>query len=291
MLPPSWKSEVQKAVDEKIDADRGQRQAQQNDASTKIAAAIKALSDAQNTQTEHDDRNEKTNVKLAILTIFLVFLTVVFTGASWWVFSGQLTEMKSAGEQTKQLIETNAKLVEAATKQAEAATENAKISRDSYIASQRAWVGPRNARIDAAPVVGKDLTIFVDYGNSGREPAIEMVYDTDPFTATEEENTNGKVTAHVNSFTAKCKVMWKPGEAGVVYPSAGLSTGYALTRVLDNSLIDDDVISGAKYIVIDGCFSYKTAETIHRSWFCYFYKAGRTPIGTWHICQTGNGAD
>jgi len=94
-LPPSWKSEVQKAVEEKVDADRNQRQSEQNDAAAKISAAIETISNAQQTQTVHDDRNENINITLALITISLVFLTVVFTGASWWVFSGQLNVMKS----------------------------------------------------------------------------------------------------------------------------------------------------------------------------------------------------
>src|SRR5580704_11894081 len=179
-----WKREIQKAVKEAIDADRDQRQTQQSEASAKIAGAIKALSDAQNTQTAHDDRNEKINVRLAVVTIFLVFLTVVFTGASWWVFSGQLNEMRTAADQTNKIIEANTKLVDAATKQATAAAENAQIARDNYVASQRAWVGPRNAKTSSAPAADKDLPIILEYGNTGREPAIETVQDTDVFTAT-----------------------------------------------------------------------------------------------------------
>jgi ribosomal protein S20 len=56
MLPPSWKSEVQKAIEESADAAREQRQAEQDDASTKISAAIKTLSDAQITQTSHENK-------------------------------------------------------------------------------------------------------------------------------------------------------------------------------------------------------------------------------------------
>jgi hypothetical protein len=63
-------------------------------------------------------------------------------------FSGQLTEMKSSGEQTAQLIDNNAALAASATKQAEAADKQAnamnaavEVSRESLIAAGRAWVG------------------------------------------------------------------------------------------------------------------------------------------------------
>ena len=292
MLPPSWKSEVQKAIEEKIDANRDQRQAEQSEASAKIASAIKALGDAQNTQTAHDDRNEKINVWLAAITIFLVFLTVVFTGASWWVFSGQLNEMRTAADQTNKIIEANTKLVDAATKQAAAAAENAQVARNSYVASQRAWVGPRNVKTSSAPTKDQDLPIMLEYGNTGREPAIENVHDMETFTATDEEDRAGIAAQRIGAFIKKCKVMWKPDQAEVVYPSVGLSAAnYTLTIPMPKSDIDDDVVSGVKTIFFSGCFSYKTTETIHRSWFCFFYKAGKTQAGNWNICPTGNGAD
>ncbi len=293
MLPPSWKSEVQKTVEEAANADRKNREAQNDDAAAKITAAIEALSNAQQTQTSHEDRNEKINVALAVLTIFLVFLTVVFTGLSWLTFRDQLNEMKVSARQTNKIIDANAKLVDAATKQAEAATENAKIAQDNFVASERAWVGPRNAKIANNPVVGQDLPIMVDYGNSGREPATETIYDTDAFTATKAEDAAGKVTQQIASFTNKCIDMWNPGKSQVVYPATGglASTAYTLTKTLDKSLVDAEVVNGNKSIVVDGCFVYKTAQAIHRSWFCFFYKAGQTQNGNWNICPTGNGAD
>jgi hypothetical protein len=280
-----------KAVNEGADDNSLQRKAEENDAGTKIAASIKTLSDAQSTQTAHEDRNESINVVLAAVTIFLVFSTVVFTGLSWWTFHNQLKEMKSSAEQTNKIIEANTKLAEAAAKQADAASENAQTARDSYLASQRAWVGPRNAKIAAVPVADKDLPIVLEYGNTGREPAVETVYDVDAFTATEDEDNGGKTAQRINAFIKTCIAMWKPDEASVVYPSAGLSANYVLTKTLDKSFIDDDVVSGNKIIILSGCFVCKTSQSIHRSWFCYFYKANKTEIANWNICKTGNNAD
>lgn len=59
MLPSSWKREIKESIEEGGNADREQREAKANDAGAEIAAAIKTLADAQNTQTDHDDRNEK----------------------------------------------------------------------------------------------------------------------------------------------------------------------------------------------------------------------------------------
>ena len=286
MLPPSWKSDIEDSAG----VNREKQEVDQKEAVSNITAAIRAIGDAQNSQTAHEDKNERTNVALALLTIFLVFLTVLFTGLSWCTFRDQLIEMKSASQQTNKIIDANVKLVDAAARQAEAATENAKIAHDNFVASERAWVGPRNAKISNAPASDKDLSIMLEYGNTGREPAVETAFDTEVFTAAEEESAN--TLQRINDFIGRCKNMWKPDQAAVVYPSVGLSAAnYTLTRIMDKSLVDDDVVTGVKTIYFSGCFSYKTAETIHRSWYCYFYKAGKTDNANWNICQTGNGAD
>jgi hypothetical protein len=95
VLPPSWKSEIQKAVEETANAGREQRKAEKDNESSKIVLAIEALSDAQKTQTAHEDRNDGKSHRLNLIMIFLVFGTVVFTGLSWWVFNGQLDEAKA----------------------------------------------------------------------------------------------------------------------------------------------------------------------------------------------------
>jgi len=288
MLPPAWKGEIQKTIEDETAADRDER----DSAATKIAVAVGNLSDAQNAQTRSEDSNETKDRWISIATLIFVILTVLFTGLSWWTFRDQLIEMHSAAEQTNKIIDANAKLVDAATKQAEAATENTKIARANFVASERAWLGPRNAKSTGAPTIDKDLPIVVEYGNTGREPAIDEISDTDVFTATQEDDNAGKVVRRVEDFIGKCKMTWKPGEAFVVYPNIGISAAnYNLTRIVDKSLVDEDVVSGVKTIFLSGCFVYKTTETIHRSWFCYFYRAGKTDNSSWNICGVGNGAD
>ena len=39
--------------------------------------------------------------------------------------------------------------------------QNAQVAHDNMIASERAWVGPRNASIDGAIQVGKELGINI----------------------------------------------------------------------------------------------------------------------------------
>lgn len=206
---------------------------------------------------------------------------------------GQLNEMKGTGVQTDQMIEANRQLADAAGKQAQAAIENAKTAQDNLVASQRAWVGPRLARSEKAPELNKETSVVIEYLNTGREPARETIHDVDAFTATDAEDASGVVAARINSFIGRCKIKRTPTLAAVVFPTAGGLGGsaYTLTRTIQDSLIDEDVINSEKKIIVSGCFVYKTIGTVHRSSFCYFFKAGKTPIEGWNICQVGNDAD
>ena len=292
MLPPSWKSEVQKAIEEATDADRQQREAQQNNAASQITTAINALSDAQNAQTSSEEGNERKDRAISIVTLFLVFLTVIFTCLTWWTLSGQLTEMKSAGEQTKQLIEANGQLADAANKQATAAAENAKTAHDAYIASQRAWVGPNNAKIDGEIAIGKPFSIIVEYLNTGREPAVNFIYTTDAFASTAEEEAAGISLAKVNAVFKGCREAQVVSGGSVVFPSTGgFGAGQNLTLTQPDSFVDQNIIDGSTTIVVDGCFLYRSIGLIRHSYFCYFYKSKTTKPSNLNICQNGNGAD
>ncbi len=264
MQPPSWNAETKKAIEESAEADRQRRETEQNNAAARIAAEIKTLSDVQHAQTSHEDANEVKDRAINVATLFLVFLTVLFTFLTWRTLSGQLDEMKAASIQTQRIINANSVLVDAATKQAAAAAQSAETARASYLASQRAWIGPNNARISANPEVGKDLKIFVDYNNFGREPAVNAVFDTDVFTASDDEDRAGKVMGKAKAFVDQCIDMWKPTQGTVVYPSTGGlgSTAYNLYKIADKSLIDSDVVGGKKSIFIDGCFVYSTAQSV-----------------------------
>jgi hypothetical protein len=204
---------------------------------------------------------------------------------------GQLDEMKGTSAQTDQMLETNRKLAEAAGTQAQAAINSAKTAQDNMVASQRAWIGPRNAKSVTGPELEKNLDVVVEYQNTGREPALETIFDAEVFVATKEEDDSGAVSSRINNFIGKCKVKWTPMKKGVVFPSGGTGSAYELTKTLDVSEIDQDVVDGSKSIIVDGCFVYKSAGGIRRSSFCYFFTGKKTKPTNWSICEVGNDAD
>lgn len=265
---------------------------------TDFTALIDTIRQEAKANRDEESREDRGDRFREYLTIFLVFVTAAAIIYQAYIFSGQLDEMKSSGEQTRQLIENNAQLVVAAGKQAEAAdkqatamNEYAQAARDSTKAAQRAWVGPRNFKIDKAPILNQPLESTLEYQNTGRDPATETIKDIMMFTGTDAEDKSGIVSNKVNNFISSCKIMWKPLSANVVYPSTGLGNPYILTNLVDGEMIDEEVIAGTKNIYAAGCFVYKTFESIHRSWFCFYFKNGRVKPETWAICETGNGAD
>jgi hypothetical protein len=53
--------------------------------------------------------------------------------------------------------------------------------------SERAWVGPIDAKLDAAPQEGKDVKATVSVRNTGREPALDFVWSLKALVATANE--------------------------------------------------------------------------------------------------------
>jgi hypothetical protein len=204
---------------------------------------------------------------------------------------GQLDEMKATGAQTNQMIEANKQLAEAAGKQAQAAIDSAKTAQENMVASQRAWVGPRNAKSPTGPEMEKDLNIVVEYQNTGREPALDAIYDADVFVSSNVDDTSGELTKRIESFLSKCKIRWVPTQKGVVFPSGSTGSAYELNYTLSAGEIDQDVLDGKKSVIVDGCFVYKSAGGIHRSSFCYFFNSKKTKPSNWSICTVGNDAD
>ncbi len=304
MLPPSWKSEVQEAIEETTNADCQQRKTEQNNAAANITAAINALADAQKAQITSEDSNEKKDRAISWVTLFLVFLTVVFTFLTWRTLSGQLDEMKNAGEQTRQLIENNARLAEAAAQQAAAAVkqaeatdkeaiamgQNAQVARDNMIAAERAWVGPQNASIDGAVEVGKPLSVNIQYTNSGRAPATDFTYLVDGFATTANDDATGKAAARVYQYLNSCQTNVAPMIGQVVFPSTGFSV-YTLNTQIAADAIDQDVVDGNKMVIVQGCFLYKSFDAFRHSYFCYYYVGKKTKPANLNICRVGHFAD
>jgi hypothetical protein len=274
MLPHSWKCEIKESVEEATNTDREQRETAQNNAAANIAATIKTLSDAQNTQTTHEDRNQKINATLSGITIFFVFLTVIFTGLSWsafrdqlHIFSEQLDEMKKAY-----------KPIEA---QSKAASEATKIASDTLVAANRAWISPIGMGFDGVVEIGKEVEIYVLYGNTGKEPARDInVIAHDYFT-----KPPGSTEGWDNIIVQK-NVMCTQ-----IYPSTPNTFRHSFR--IEKDWINADVQNIVLAWYVQGCFIYRTFNQIKESAFCFFlYPRQGRPMNQWiwRVCSGGNHA-
>jgi len=171
----------------------------------------------------------------AILSFIAVCLNAVVAYVAITSLKLNSTTADQARNTSQTQIDLNRQLANAATRQAEASIEAAKTSRDSLSAAQRAWIGPRTAGSDVKPEIDKSLKLNIQYQNTGREPALETVYDTDIFIADGDQEKTGQ---KVRAFQDKCKLKWTPGQTTVVFPSVGNASSYQMTKPLDNCKLE-----------------------------------------------------
>jgi len=107
-------------------------------------------------------------------TVFNGFLVLVTAGqatVSYYQW-GLTRDSLRFTQQAVDIAERQVKTAQEANKLARASSKSAdEMAQQTLLANQRAWVGPTGARLENAPAVGKQLGFFIDYQNTGREPA------------------------------------------------------------------------------------------------------------------------
>jgi hypothetical protein len=89
---------------------------------------------------------------------------------------------------------------------------------------KRAWVGPISAGLpNGLPQEGNPATIAVQFHNTGREPAIDVVYDLRFWIVTLAEDQEGITKAHIKQFVEQCRQIQPVVGAQVVFPTTGFS--------------------------------------------------------------------
>ncbi len=164
-------------------------------------------------------------------------------------------------------------------------------NRDALIAAQRAWVGPIDARVDGAVETGKPVKLVISVCNTGREPARNFRWTTNSIVATSEDDSNGTLGSKIASNLLFCLGTPSLPHGQVIYPTTGFGSGFDFTTDFSEKDIDDDVVTGRKTLVIQGCVAYDSFEKTRHSGFCYFFKAGSTKIDHLNICLNGSDAD
>jgi hypothetical protein len=275
-----------------------------NSPSSDFAALINAIKiegAAYRREEQREDRGKKFR---EWITIGLLCATVIAIG--WQVYEmihvyGPIHDQAvAAGEQAAasdkaanaaiRAADATTKAADAAVKQSEIATKQAEASDRAAAQAQRAWVGPRDARLESKPILGQKNKVIIEYQNTGKEPAIGFVFGGFPFVITTEEDANGTAIQKMLANMKQCVETKAAMLAGVVFPTSGFTAGN-LGTLIDEKLIDQDLLDSKKMLIIQGCFAYIASNVVRHSAFCYFFKADQTDIAHLNICQSGNYAD
>ena len=157
--------------------------------------------------------------------------------------------------------------------------------------SERAWVGPVDVKIDAAPQKDKDVKITVSVRNTGKEPAIDVFHDINPFIVHKGEFSEVVGERAMSEYVDWCLSQPSRRRQQVLYPSSGFGAGFDYTNTIDKTLVDDALINGDDIILVRGCLVYSTFAKMRHSAFCSFYKEKVTDPAHLNLCVGGSDAD
>jgi len=271
MLPPSWKGEIEKAVEEKAHTSAEGQKAEAANNAAGIPQQIKALVDAYNTQHDKPERKDKLKRFLDIATVVLLFFTALFTGLAWLVFRGQLW----ISEHTDQTLN------------------------NTMVADIRAWVVPTGIYFDDMPKAEYNQRLRIAYENVGKEAATDVDNNWSWSGGIFEITIDAKQMPYIDVGNAP----WPKADRcnrnpsivsnrRTAYPSAKYT--YIVHVFNDEPYVPQSLIDGTTSFYIYGCFIYRspvTAEKIHHSPYCLYYQPKRgLPIteGTFEFCPSGS---
>jgi hypothetical protein len=140
-------------------------------------------------------------------------------------------------------------------------------AKDSTVWANRAWIAPTGIEQDkqtpgevAGRVdVGAELPIRIYYNNVGKGPALKVSSYFTPKIA--GRNAMGGIN---NSCEEGSEGSSSPG---VVFQNSGKQNWWAWK--IPAKYITQEVIDGAKDLIVQGCTTYLTMNEPHKTWFCY----------------------
>jgi hypothetical protein len=191
-------------------------------------------------------------------------------------------ELKKSAEATDRAL--------AVANQQSAALENAnKIASDALAVGRRAWLGVTGARIDGRLEPNADLTIVVEYRNTGREPATNLAVIATPFVIEAEKRAEPSTMSRLEQFADRCMAENYVG-ASIAFPSDDTQK-YQAEAVIKASDVDNALVDGRKLVIVETCIVYMSSGAIHHSAACNFFQGGRTPQDRFAACAKGAAAD
>lgn len=158
--------------------------------------------------------------------------------------------------------------------------------------ADRAWVGPVLMRLSKKPAIGKPLRFFLEYQNTGRQPAQDVFYEPDSYAYSKEMAV--VIAARTERNVEECKSRHPNRGQLTIFPGKQTFTPYQIKK--SSNLITRAVTSGSDLVLISGCFVYRTLDEVHRTAFCFQHDASNPqeddegkPVMS--FCLSGNYAD
>ncbi|WP_420970864.1 hypothetical protein [Bradyrhizobium sp. B120] len=157
MLPSSWKAEIEETIDRSVESEGQRQQALNHKNATDIAAAIKSFGESYTARHNKPEKVDKVKRAIDLATLFLLFVTALFTALAWWTFGGQLDEMRKAYGPLK---------------------DTADATKAALVAGQRAWIRIDSMAVGGAGLLAKresvDAPIAFVITNVGNTPALRV---------------------------------------------------------------------------------------------------------------------
>ena len=233
---PMQQSPIDRILHQEPLAERAREAMKSTDPERAVAAApIATEGQARRTEAARHDRGKALRewITVVLLGLPIVLLGITMVGVYW-----QVREVIALSG----LIRDQA---EAAKKTAEAAVRLSEATEQSLLAVHRAWIAPRLAYFLAEPVAGKPVEMWIEYSNTGHEPADGVVGESKAQAMRPSELDDGsEARSKMRAFAEQCQnsSQWPGGI--VVYPTRESAKPYLAGFKLPDDLVDNDVARG-----------------------------------------------
>lgn len=207
-------------------------------------------------------------------------------------FAGSALKINSAIDDAVRKLQIQAEKMDAARVASERQPQQSlQATIDNFHREQRAWIAPTNVRLDGGLTPGKEIKVLIDFANSGKEPAFNVVTKSGaglepPFTEQDLATQLQLGPQYLN--TNICEEAKPVDGMPVIYPS----TVQHQSAQLGGGFLADDYTARRQMFFVFGCFGYRTMGEIHHSQFCFWLQV--SPDGQHAVfspCMIGNNAD
>lgn len=262
MLPSSWKSEIQKTVEETTNSSDAERKARETEQSAAIASQLAALVNQLKGEEERVEQPKQIKKWTDAITLGFVFLTVIFTGLSWCAFRDQLGVFK---EQLGEMQRVYGPI-----------KEQADAAKGAMIATSRAWLAPRVATFAKELGLHQPWDITVAYGNVGKEPGLGFVaHEEFGSVAAPKPAKSWYSVFSKDTLKDVCTGTIASDNGLTIYPSGPIDHRYNVSADLRTFDVTQDILDGTRIMFIHGCFAYRTVGSPHKSEYCFLF----VPVG------------